>query len=246
MIKKITYIALFTVFASFQSKAGLINVNYNGSFDESSIASEGGLPAGDYDTVGGLNDVAVFQLVEGTNEFFGSVYSPQDGSDVFTVEVMSGFRLVGASINWATNLPGIPLDFNNPAGYLGQNTWGNAAPDWFFEESSITPEIFTINNLEASAVGFNFDIAPSFYTADSFVRGAGIYSSTLAAQGSCAQSYSGAPGGIGLIANCADALDYKMSFIVEKIQPVTSVPEPTSLAILTLGLMGFTLRKLNK
>ncbi|MCW8107744.1 PEP-CTERM sorting domain-containing protein [Alteromonas ponticola] len=241
MTKRIALAALLVCVTAFHAQAGLVNTEYNGHFDEASIVSEERLPAGDYDTIGGLEDVALFKLVEGSNEFFGSVFSPHDSSDVFTIEVTKGLRLVGASIRWATNLPGIRLDFNNPTGYLAQNTWGEQAPDWFVEESSIEPEVFTIENLEAGAIGFDLDIAPSQFFAESFTREQGIYSSLLAASGTCAQTFSPSPDGIGLIPGCVEGIDYQMSFIVERI----NVPEPSSFAIFALALMGLALRRLN-
>ena len=51
-------------------------VPYSGAFDEATVSAEGGLPAGDYDTIGGLEDVGLFNLVVGANTFEGSVWTP--------------------------------------------------------------------------------------------------------------------------------------------------------------------------
>lgn len=250
-MKKISlFTSLLVSVLSFNVHAALINVAYNGTFDESSISAEGGLPAGDFDTIGGVDDVAVFQLVAGNNDFFGSIYSPSDVADVFNIQIGENLRLVGATIAWATNLPSLQLNFPFvPNGFLQQNTFFANAPDWFVEESSATPEVFTIFDLEAGKVGGTFDVAPSFYTGSSFSREQGIYSSLLSAAGTCAQSYRqvNVGGQIGLEAFCAAGIDYKMTFIVEQIQvdPPNSVSEPMSLGILLLsfGALVYSRRK---
>jgi len=250
MKKFINLTLTIILFLSTHANAGLVSVAYSGFFDESSISSQDGLPAGDYDTIGGLNDVALFELVAGTNEFVGSIFSPNDPADVFLIEVGANLRLIGATISWGTNLPGLELNFPTvPPGFLQQNTFFDAAPDWFFEESSITPEIFTIENLEAGKVGSTFDVAPSFYTASEFSRGQGIYSSLLSASGTCAQSYRQVPvgGQIGLESFCVEGIDYKMTFNVEQIDsPPSPVPEPSTLAIFALSIMGLALRRFKK
>ena len=246
MKKILRFASLLLVTLTFQAQAALIDVAYNGSFDESSIAAEGGLPAGDYDTIGGLQDVAVFQLVAGNNDFYGSIYSPSDSADVFNIEIGENLRLIGATIEWATNLPSLQLTFPTvPNGFLQQNTFFGNAPDWFLEESSTTPEVFTIYDLQAGMVGNTFDVAPSFYTAATFSREKGIYSSLLSAAGTCAQTYStvGVGGQTGLQAFCAAGIDYKMTFIVEQIQvtPPNNVSEPAPLSVLLSAFLALAL-----
>ena len=226
---------LFLTYGSMAS-AGAIVVPYSGDFDEDSVAANDTLPAGDYDTLGGQEDVGLFQLVEGANTFHGSIASPNDSSDVFLVEILAGYTLVGASINWGTNLP----DNWTPAwppspDYVFQNTSSSNAPSWFFEESSTTPEIFTISELWDGLYGE----APKLFDAPSLNVGPGVYSSLLADQGgSCAvhlvpdrnnsQFY---------VQECVDALDYTMSFFVERSGG--AVPLPNTLALMALGVLGF-------
>ncbi len=247
-MKKILLTALCACISAFSVNAGVINIDYNGFFDESTIVEQDGLTAGDFDTLGGIEDVALFDLVAGNNEFLGSVYFDQsnpndlDSSDVFLVGIGDNLRLIGATIHWAMNLPSLEFNFPNvPNGFLQQSTFLSNAPDWFFEESSVTPEIFTVSDLEASMVGSTYDVGPSFYTAPDFSREQGVYSSLLSASGTCAQSYRQVAVGsqIGLEAFCAAGIDYKMTFIVEEIhsQPPTQVPEPSSHLILALGLI---------
>ena len=245
MSRILTFLAIVTLFVGGNAHAGLIEISYNGSFDESTIAAEDGLPAGDYDTIGGVEDVALFNLLEGENHFFGSIYSPADVADVFTVGVTAGLTIVGARIDWGTNLPGISfipfVDLVVPSGYLQQNTWGDNAPTWYFEESSPTPEIFTIAGLEDGVLG---ETGKTFFAPQLDVT-EGIYSSLLSASGTCAQTYSYTSQGF-LQPSCVDGIDYKMTFIVESnvsTQPPTDVPEPESLAIYCLALLAMTVRR---
>ncbi|WP_100658484.1 hypothetical protein [Alteromonas flava] len=221
------------------SNAALISIPYTGIFDESTVTAQDGLPAGDYDTIGGLADVAVFELLEGTNLFYGSVFGPQDNADVFTVEIAAGFKLVGASILWGTNLPGIPFTFPPQQGYLQQNTFGPTAATWYFEESSPTPEIFTISGLE----GTQFGEASQTASSPALNVMEGIYSSLLDATGTCAQTYTPSSDGIGLVAECVEGIFYTLTFNVEALPgtpppPSTSVSEPLSLGLMAITLLG--------
>lgn len=220
-------------------------VPYSGSFDESSIAAQDGLPAGDYDTLGGVDQVGLFQLVGGANTFTGSVRGPTDTADVFLIEILTGFELISASIEWATNLPGIeaPDIFNLPAGFLQQSTFGANAPVWTVEESDQTPEIFTLDTIEASMVGATFDVAPANYDAPGFdARGPGIYSSIFDGKTSCAQTFEPNPPGVS--ATCVDALDYTLTFNVRQTAPMNPVPLPANTLLLLTGLLALPLGRL--
>ncbi|MGF1765171.1 PEP-CTERM sorting domain-containing protein [Aliivibrio kagoshimensis] len=245
MTKLNTLFILSSVFLTTQAQAGLVNIPFNGTFDEASIATEGGLPAGDFDTIGGLEDVALFNLVTGVNEFYGSIFSPTDPADVFTVGIAAGLKLTGATIHWGTNLLGVGfkpfVDQTVPVDYRQQNTWGDNAPTWFFEESSTDPEIFTIAGLED---GLNGETGKTFLSAELDVT-EGIYSSLLSASGTCAQSYSYDSQGF-LNTTCVEGIDYKMTYTVESLTPISQVPEPTTLAIFALGLFGLVSRKTQK
>lgn len=138
--------------------AGTVTVPYTGTFNESSVAAEGGLPAGDYDTIGGAPDVGLFNLVAGANTFLGSVYTPYDSSDVFLIGIAPGQTLVGASIVFGTNLNLFDPLFAAPA------------PIWTLEESSATPTIFL------QSLGYSGLDSPISLSAPGFTRGPGFYS----------------------------------------------------------------------
>jgi len=140
------------------AQANTVIVPYSGSFDEATVAAEGGLPAGDYDTIGGLNDVGQFNLVAGANTFTGSVHTPADSSDAFVISIGANQTLVGASILFGTN-----LDPFNPL-------FAAPGPIWTLEESSPTPTIFL------EQLGINHADSTQSVTAPAFTRGAGIYS----------------------------------------------------------------------
>jgi hypothetical protein len=218
--------------------AAAVLVPYSGSFDESSVSAEGGLPAGDYDTIGGAPDVGLFELVVGANTFAGSIFAPGDTSDAFLIGIGPNQRLIGASISWAENLPGIELAFPPPAGYLQQSTYGANAPDWFLEESDSTPEVFTVLDLEAGSTATSFDILPNAYSAPAFSREQGIYSVLLRDDGgTCGLTY--VPSEQFLSPECVAGLDYTMTFQVEAIGPTPSaVPLPAAAWLLLGGLAG--------
>jgi len=149
-----------TMLGAVGAQANTVVVPYSGSFDEATVPAEGGLPAGDYDTIGGLNDVGLFNLVAGANTFSGSAHTPSDSSDAFVIGIGPNQTLVGASIVFGTN-----VDDFNPMFILG----GPQAPTiWTLEESSPTPTIFLQS--------FSGGSAPQSLTAPAFTRGAGIYS----------------------------------------------------------------------
>lgn len=143
------------------ANAAAVVVPYSGSFNESSVAAQGGLPAGDYDTIGGAADVGLFQLVNGANTFSGGAKTPNDSSDAFLIEILPGFTLVSASISWATNAN----DFNP--------VFASPAPIWTLEESDADPTVFILT------LSSNGATAPLTFNAPSFTRGPGIYSVIL-------------------------------------------------------------------
>jgi hypothetical protein len=138
-------------------QAAAVTIPYSGSFDESTVPAEGGLPAGDYDTIGGALDVGLFNLVAGANTFLGSIRTPNDSSDVFAIGVGPNQTLTGASIVFGTNL--------NPFDPL----FAAPAPFWTLEESDITPTIFL------QSLGFNGMDSPLSLAAPAFTRGEGLY-----------------------------------------------------------------------
>ena len=208
--------------------AATVTVPYNGSYNETSA------PSGDYDAIGGLNDVGLFNLVLGVNTFFGSINSPTDPSDFFAIGIGSGLELTGASILWGTNLPGLAFNFPPPPGYLEQNTSGLNAPFWTLEESTVTPTIFRVNGLQGS----NFGTSPASYDAGAFSRGPGIYGNNLIAQGTCGQTYVTDNQGF-LSPKCVAPIAYEMTFTV--VSTVAAVPLPAALPLLLAGLGGIGL-----
>jgi len=138
-------------------QAAGITIPYSGSFDEATVPAEGGLPAGDYDTIGGAPDVALFSLVAGANTFLGGIRTPDDPSDVFAIGIGPNQTLTGASIVFGTNLNAFDPLFAAPA------------PFWTLQEASITPTIFL------QTLGFTGMDAPLSLVAPAFTRGEGIY-----------------------------------------------------------------------
>jgi hypothetical protein len=112
-----------TVLAFFSGSAyaGLVDVPYGGSYDEAT----GVEAAGDYDNIGGLSDVGVFDLLPGNNTFIGSVQTPNDSSDAFTIRIGPGETLVGATLVLGTNLNG-GFDYSK---YL----YASPGPNWSLE-----------------------------------------------------------------------------------------------------------------
>ena len=178
--------------AGVSAQADAIIVPYAGSYDEAVVPPEDGLPAGDYDTIGGLLDVGQFNLVAGANTFAGSVWTPGDSSDAFLISIGPGQTLVGASIAFGTNLNDFAPMFAFPA------------PHWTLEESSPTPTIFDLQ------VGYNGLSSTQFLTAPAFTRGEGIYSVLIG------------NGTFGVNAgNFKTPIDYTMTFnVVEAAAPV--------------------------
>ena len=143
------------------AEAGTVTVLYAGTYDEAVVpGSHDGLPAGDYDTIGGLPDVGLFNLVAGSNTFTGSVWTPGDSSDVFLIGIGPLQTLTGASIAFGTNLTPFTPMFS----------FGPPDPQWTLEESDETPTIFDL------PVGFNGLDSAQITFAPAFSRGEGIYS----------------------------------------------------------------------
>lgn len=249
-MNKISSISIASIGLAFSalSQAGSVVVPYFGSFDEATVATEDGLPAGDYDTIGGVDDVALFNLIEGTNSFTGSIWTGEGGdpSDVFNIGIGSGLVLTSASIDWGTNLPGIvwypygPFGVYPPAEYRQQSDYStnSDSPDWFFEESSITPEIFTINELanpiDFGESGMTFESGPLNVTE-------GIYLSSLIGVATCAQTYDIGNDGF-YYAYCVEGIDYTMTFTVESdgsSPPVSAVPLPGAVWLFGTAIAGF-------
>ena len=126
---------LFVFAFTTYSFALAIVIPYSGTYDEASVPAEGGLPAGDYDTLGGLSDVGQFNLVDGSNTFEGSVWAPGDSGDLFLIGVGANQTLTGASIAFGTNLTPLNPMFAFPA------------PQWTLEESDADPTIFNVAEL---------------------------------------------------------------------------------------------------
>lgn len=138
--------------ATFATQANALSVPYSGTYNEAT----GTEAAGDYDNIGGNSDVGDFSLLAGVNTFIGSIYTPNDSSDVFNIVVGENQTLVGASITFGTNAD----PFNPWFGFPG--------PKWGLYESSITPTIFEIGMGDGAS-------GPKVFEAASFNRGQGIY-----------------------------------------------------------------------
>ena len=139
--------------------AGTVTVPYTGAYDEVDVPGpQDGLPAGDYDTIGGLPDVGLFTLVLGSNTFEGSIWTPGDSSDVFLIGIGPSQTLTGASIAFGTNLSPFAPMFAFPP------------PQWTLEESDPTPTIFDL------IVGSDGLSSTQVAVAPAFERGEGVYS----------------------------------------------------------------------
>lgn len=165
-------LTLIAGFATSAINAEAIIVPFTGSYDEAVVPAEDGLPAGDYDTIGGLLDVGLFNLVAGSNTFEGSVFTPDDSSDVFLIGIAPLQTLTGASIAFGTNLSPFNPMFAAPA------------PQWTLEESDTTPTIFDVT---VGSDGLN---TTQVVVAPAFSRGEGIYS-VLIGNGTFATNNSG-------------------------------------------------------
>jgi hypothetical protein len=187
--------------------AGTVTVPYTGSFDEVDVPGpQDGLPAGDYDTIGGLPDVGLFNLVAGSNTFDGSVWTPGDSSDSFLLGIGPLQTLKGASIAFGTNLSPFAPMFAFPA------------PQWTLEESGPTPTIFNLT------VGSNGLSATQITVAPAFERGEGVYSVVIG------------NGTFGInTGNYDTPIDYTMTFETMVVPEPSSLCLMCSLAVVGLS-----------
>ncbi len=189
------------------ASAALVTVAYDGDYNEATEA-----PSGDYDAIGGLTDVGVFDLMGSStgfaNTFSGSVVSPSDTSDFFVIRVGAGQTLTGASLVLGTNVtPSNPM-FAFPA------------PHWSMElPYSTTPTIFD------SEVGYDRMSSATTYGASFAPLGEGIYNILI---------------GNGVFGTNNGALDYTMTFTVTGAD-ISVVPLPAALPLYGAGiaLLGF-------
>jgi hypothetical protein len=202
IIRPLVLAAALTLVAA-SAQAGAVAVAYNGNYDERVSA-----PGGDYDAIGGLNDVGEFTLLAGDNFFLGGIKTPSDSSDFFLVRVASGFKLTGASIEWGTNASAFNPIFAIPG------------PIWTLEESDADPTIFLQN------LGGNRATAPLLITAPTFERGEGSYGMTIG------------NGTFGMNNGDAIGYRMKFVVEAIAVDPPPALPEPATLALTTLALAG--------
>jgi len=191
-------------FLSSPAQALLVDVAYTGNYNESSA------PSGDYDAIGGLDDVGVFTLLSDptgySNTFSGSVYTPYDSTDGFVIHVSDGDTLTGANIIFGTNLgPSNPLAI------------GSDLTTWVLEKNSGTdPAIFNIG-----VAPDRYQDGPLTYTPTFAALGGGFYNILI---------------GNGTFAAYNGAIGYTMTFNVEGA--ISAVPLPASLPLYGAGLLG--------
>ncbi len=195
------------VAVSTTAEAALVTVAYDGSYEEATEA-----PSGDYDAIGGLPDVGVFDLMGSSsgfaNTFTGSVVSPSDTSDFFVIRVGAGQILTGASLVLGTNVTPFNPMFAFPA------------PQWTMElPYSTTPTIFD------EEVGYDWMSSATTYTPTFGPLGEGIYNIMI---------------GNGIFGTYNGALDYTMTFTVTG-PDISVVPLPAALPLYGAGvaLLGF-------
>lgn len=205
---------LATTLMTGAAHAAAVVIPYSGSYDEAVIPAEGGLPAGDYDTVGGLEDVAQFNLVAGVNTFSGSVYTPNDSSDAFLIGIGAGLQITGATLVFGENLF-IAFDPVFAYEFLSMTS----AAHWVLEESDADPTIFDL------ALSGNGADSPLNFNAPAFLRGEGVYS-VLLGNGVFAAQSSTTQGNI--------PVDYTMTFTVESLL-APEVPLPAAAPLFLFG-----------
>jgi hypothetical protein len=195
-------------------QAATVIVPYAGSFNEASVAAEDGLPAGDYDTIGGNLDVGQFDLVAGLNSFSGSVWTPRDSSDFFLINIGANQILTGATIAFGTNLTPLMPMFAFPP------------PQWNLSDSAGITTIFDLT------VGSNGLTSTANVTAPAFTAGPGFYGMLLG------------NGTFGVnTGDFNTPINYTMTFTVDQKISTTPIPAALPLLAGGLGILGFASRR---